>query len=390
MTKKRFLVVSDSYPPFVNSAAVLVEDFAINLNEKGYEVTVLTTKLEQQSQRGYVEKELDNFKVKRVKTYFQKSNIYILRGIFSVFATLNLIFGVLFDKKYDYVFIYSPPLLYGFVGILLKAFKGSKVALNVQDLFPQNAIDLGILNNKIAIKFFKLVEMFFYKYFDLVTFHSEGNLYESINNYGNKNNNKYVMHNWIKFNDMTEIISNQNPYIIGKSTFVYAGVVGPSQINGLLIFLDSFSKLDSNKFHLLIHGEGTSIDDLRNKVSELNINNIEIKPFISEDDYMNLLKKVDIGLVALSESVKTPVVPGKILGYMKNKLAVFAIANENNDVHKIIKSANCGISSSYSIENKLKLLSESNLKELGNNGFEFAKKNYDLDKIVSKFLKKFT
>ena len=37
MTKKRFLVVSDSYPPFVNSAAVLVEDFAINLNEKGYD-----------------------------------------------------------------------------------------------------------------------------------------------------------------------------------------------------------------------------------------------------------------------------------------------------------------------------------------------------------------
>ncbi len=386
MPKKRFLVVSDSYPPFINSASVLVEEFSMNLLRKDYDVTVLTTKLEQKNASDFKDPDIENFHVKRVKTYFQKSNIYVLRGIFSIFASVNLIIGVLFDKKYDYVFIYSPPLLYGFVGILLKFFKGSKIALNVQDLFPQNAIDLGILKNKYAIKFFKLVERFFYDTFDLVTFHSGGNLKQAQDSHGDKKRNKYVMHNWINFNEEIKNNGKTSQYVIGKSTIVYAGVVGPSQIDGLISFLVSFSELDSQKFHLLIHGEGTALDRLKKKVEDLSLHNVEIKDFIPEAEYMDLLKKVDIGLVALSKNVKTPVVPGKILGYMKNSLPVFAVANIDNDVHEIIKEAKNGVSSDHNISNKLKLFSNMDFKEMGNNGYIYAKKHYDINKIIGKFL----
>jgi hypothetical protein len=56
----------------------------------------------------------------------------------------------------DAVIVYSPPLPLSMVGIWVKKKWGAKFILNVQDLFPQNAIDLGVLKNKLAIKFFRL------------------------------------------------------------------------------------------------------------------------------------------------------------------------------------------------------------------------------------------
>ena len=73
---------------------------------------------------------------------------------------------MLFFKKFDYVFIYSPPLSLGLTGTIIKFFSGSKFIFNVQDLFPQSAIDLNILKNSFLIKLFRIIEK---KYISLRT-----------------------------------------------------------------------------------------------------------------------------------------------------------------------------------------------------------------------------
>ena len=100
----------------------------------------------------------------------------------------------------------------------------------------------------------------------------------------------------------------------------------------------------------------------------------------SPEEYETLLSKVDIGLITLSEEVKTPVVPEKLLSYMKAKLPVILVADINNDSHCIeIRDSGCGFSANHNNKNIKKLLSEidkSNLKDIGKRGYQYAYKNF--------------
>jgi glycosyltransferase involved in cell wall biosynthesis len=74
------------------------------------------------------------------------------------------------------------------------------------------------------------------------------------------------------------------------------------------------------------------------------LQNVIFHPFISQEDYSELLKEVDFGMISLSPKVKTPVIPGKILGYMAASIPIVAIINKESDGHKIIEDAKCGYS----------------------------------------------
>lgn len=81
---------------------------------------------------------------------------------------------------------------------------------------------------------------------------------------------------------------------------------------------------------------------LQEMVLKKNLNNVIFKPFIGREDYGSLLKSCDIGLVSLSAKNKTPVVPGKILGYMAAGLPVVAFLNRESDGHDVIRESGCG------------------------------------------------
>ena len=82
--------------------------------------------------------------------------------------------------------------------------------------------------------------------------------------------------------------------------------------------------------------EGSEVLNLEKYLLQNSYTNIRIYAFVPPEEYETLLSRVDMGLIALSDQVKTPV-PGKLLGYMKAQLSVILIADENNDSHELIK-----------------------------------------------------
>ena len=360
-----------------------MEDLANYLsNDLSYDVTVLTTKT---NQVGLSEQKTYPYKVIRQRFFFNKKSNYILRGIFGILGIFPMFLRVLFKKRFDIVLVYSPPIFYGLIGIFLKKIRSSKIVLNVQDLFPQNAIDLGILKNRRLILFFEKIEEYLYKNYDLVTFHSINNKNFSEDKYKGSIQKSIVAHNWIRFN-------NQKPTKIEFSKnhikFIFGGVIGPSQIGGIIDFLEGLLILNNKKVSIDIFGDGSSKDELISYLKNKNLN-VNLFDFISAHDYESKLLEYDLGLVCLSEEVKTPVVPGKLLGYMKLGLPSFAIASKGNDVHQIISDSHCGLSSvndPMEISETLKILLASDLKKFGRNGFEYAKNNFSVNKIVNKIL----
>ena len=337
-------------------------ELAQELNSRGHQVTVITTWPEynldrDEDKKSFNEIEIeDGITVIRVKTLPHHNVNYIVRGLSQLIMPLQFLLKLWRHKiKPEAVVVYSPPLPLALVGSWLQR-KGVRNLLNVQDLFPQNAIDLGILTSSMQIKFFKALERFAYRTADIVTVHSEGNRKMVNEQYPDIGSKLQLLHNWVDIDHHsvhddqcerghTDFRKKWN--IKQKYVAVFAGVMGPSQYLELILGIAERLQDQTDLLFLLV-GDGKEKERLQQIAKEKGLKNVQFEGFISRDVYPDLLSICSIGLVCLSPQNNTPVVPGKILGHMAAGLPVAAFLHTASDGHQLISESQCGISANSS------------------------------------------
>lgn len=400
------LIVTAFYPPEARSASDIMKELAVGLNNRGFNVTVITPyprynlpKTKKNVHYNSVTFE-ENVKVIRLKTLPHHKVNFIIRGISQLLMPFLFISKLLRCKigKIDTVIVYSPPLPLAIVGIFVKYWYKGRFFFNVQDIFPQNAIDLGILKNKFAIKLFKYIEKCSYRHADVISVHSKSNA--NFINYKKKNNEDkiVVLHNWIDLKPFSNITTDnffrKEIGFKNELVFLFAGVLGPSQ--GLDFLLDIANALRQNTdVCFLLAGDGMEKARLQDETKKRGLQNIVFMDYVSKEEYPKLISSVDVGLVCLSAKNKTPVVPGKILGYMAASKPVLAFLQRESDAHEVIKNAKCGYSSfsddlNGSIAICKKMIEErTKLKDMGSNGQSFVNNNYELNKCLDLMIEHF-
>ena len=349
----KILLVTDSYPPEIRSASHLMLELAEELVSRGHEVTVITTwpeyNLDQrEQQKHFNELEIEgSIKVIRVKTLPHHNVNYVVRALSQLLMPVQFLLKLRrYQVQADAVVVYSPPLPLAFVGSWLRR-KGVRNLLNVQDLFPQNAIDLGILRSKMQIRFFRALERFAYRTADIVTVHSEGNQKMLLEQNPTISSKLRILHNWVDVDhhsvSETSVDYRKQWDIKQKYVAVFAGVMGPSQYLELILGVAERMQEQADLLFLLV-GDGKEKERLQQLAKDKNLSNVRFEGFISRDTYPDLLNACDIGLVCLSPQNQTPVVPGKILGHMAAGLPVVAFLHPASDGHRLIVDAQCGIS----------------------------------------------
>ena len=175
-----------------------------------------------------------------------------------------------------------------------------------------------------------------------------------------------------------------------RFVIVSAGIIGPSQ--NIALIIDIAERIaDLKEICFLLLGNGYEANKIKSLVKKKNLKNVIINDFISESDYKLLIKETDLGLISLSTKKKTPVYPGKTLGFMASSLPIIGFLHENSDGHKLIKDSNCGYTmvpnNTEESENLLRFVydNRSDLKRLGNNGYNFCKLNFSRDVILLKY-----
>ncbi|MGA1866917.1 MAG: glycosyltransferase family 4 protein [bacterium] len=399
------LLITDSYPPEIRSASHLMQELAESLLERRHKVSIVTCfpKYNLISNRKNSFRKLtikDNITILRLKTLPHHKVNFIVRGLSQLTLPYIFLWNIkkYITQKIDVVIVYSPPLPLAIVGNKIKKLHGAEYILNVQDIFPQNAIDLGILRNKLLIKFFEILEKNSYKCADKIVVHSKGNKNFLIKKKDIPEDRVHIIHNWI---DISPYINLQRTGelrkkydIEDKFIFLFAGIIGPSQGLDLIINIAYKIKEISDICFLFI-GDGTEKEKLIKKAKCFGLNNILFKTFISKEDYPKLLKNVDIGMACLTSKNKTPVVPGKILGYMAAGIPVAAFLNRESDGHTIIKEAACGYTADSDNEAKvleiiLQIYNERNrLKQYGENGFKYISANFEKNICIDQLEKLF-
>lgn len=394
----KILLVTDSYPPEIRSASHLMLELAQELQRRGHQITVITTwpeyNLDQAvEQRKFEEFEVeDGIRVIRVKTLPHHNVNYIVRGLSQLLMPLQFLFKLWrYNIHAEAAVVYSPPLPLALVGSWLRR-SGVRSVLNIQDLFPQNAIDLGILRSNAQIKFFKALERYAYKTADIVTVHSEGNRKMLIEQQPEISSKLRLLHNWVDVEhhsaDHAAVDFKKKWGITQNNIAVFAGVMGPSQYLDLILTIAEQMQDQTDLLFLLV-GDGKEKERLQQLAAAKNLKNVRFEGFISREVYPDLLSVCSIGLVCLSPQNQTPVVPGKILGHMAAGLPVAAFLHTASDAHQMIGDAQCGVSAnSADIQGCVQVMRdlvarESEFERIGQAGKRFAIEHFSKEVCVT-------
>lgn len=403
--KKNILIITDSYPPEIRSAAQLMKDLAVGLKNRGHNVWVATSYPKYNLVESEVNtwpkiKEENGIKILRIKTLPHHKVGFIIRGIAQLL--LPYIFFQEIKKnikeKIDITIVHSPPLPLAITAYKVKKYFKAKYILNLHDIFPQNAMDLGILKNKLIIKFFERMERKVYQDSDLIVVPSD-NHKQFLRKKRNILNEKiHVIHHWVDIKPFLEL-QKTGKYrelynLKDKFIFLFGGIIGPSQ--GLDFIIKIANRVKENKdIVFLLVGDGLAKEGLMKMVKQLNLNNIIFKPFLSLAEYSELVKDCDIGIVSLTEKNTTPAVPAKLMNYMVLSFPVVAFLHKESDGLKIIQQAKCGyIMQGEDLEKAISIIKKiytekDKLKGLGNNGFQYALNNFTINVCLDKLEKLF-
>ena len=395
------LLVTDAYPPEIRSISYMMQELAEELVIRGHKVTVATCQSQYNLSVEDMEKKFDTFAVERnvgvirVKTPPHHNVSFIRRGISQLMLPHLFLKKIkkISNEKIDAVIVYSPPLPLSMLGTKIKKLYGAKYLLCVQDIFPQNAIDLGIMKNKLLIKYFERMERNAYKNADKVTSYTKSSKKFLIEKRGVPEEKVETVYNWIDTdtfeNAKTTGIFREKYSLKNKFIFLFPGVLGPSQ-NLEFIINVARRTTELQDICFLFVGDGTEKKKLQKMVEEYNLQNVRFESFVSQKEYPSLVKDMDVGLICLSCKNKTPVIPGKILGFMAGSIPIIAFLNKESDAHGIINEAQCGYSTISDDEEKAatlvrKIFSEKNrLVQYGRSGYNYVTKYFSRKACIDK------
>lgn len=254
--------------------------------------------------------------------------------------------------KFDLILYPTPPIT------ILKSIKyvkkrdHAKSYLLLKDIFPQNAVDLGLMSKTgvkgILYKYFRNKEKELYSVSDFIGCMSQANVDYVLNHNPEINPQKVeVCPNSTDPIDMSctseERIEIRKKYGIplNKTVFVYGGNLGKPQ--GIPFIIKCLHSQRNNKdVFFLIVGSGTEYGKIQAYIKTKKPTNVKLMEKMPKDDYDKMIGACDIGMIFLDHRFTIPNFPSRLLAYMQAKLPVLAVTDLNTDIGKVITEGNFG------------------------------------------------
>lgn len=389
----RILIISNYFPPEIGAASNRIFLMAKSLKSELIDVEVAcpfpnypTGKIFPNYKGFYKREKIENIVCHRLFIQPDNSSSRFKRAFSMISFALSL--WVLFFKKktkyYDQIIIQNSPLLVSFSSIILfKKLLNKTIILNVSDLWPQSAVDLGVMKKgSFFHEIFKKIEKFNYKNSNKVLGQSQYIL-DHISKYSKNSNYLY--------RNLPYDFDNKHNQIIkfDKITFVYAGLLGVAQ--GLLKLIRILDQLNLD-FEFHIYGDGKEKKEIENFL--LNNNKIKYLGSVSKEELQLILPKYHYSFVPLATDIKGAF-PSKIYELIANDIPVIYIGK--GEAKKFINKNVVGFTLSPEKIEDISILIEDilqdrlidyhtlieNCKLTSKNKLSFDKQNKELMKFIT-------
>lgn len=251
--------------------------------------------------------------------------------------------------KFDLVLYSTPPITFSRVIEFIKSRDNALSYLLLKDIFPQNAVDIGIMKeNSVVYRFFRKKEVKLYKASDFIGCMSEANVDFILkhNDFIERSKvevcpNSIKPINVVKDENEENIVKNKYGIPTKALTFLYGGNLGkPQGIEFLIQMLDS-NKNREDVFFLIV-GSGTEYTKLQNFMDENKYFNMKLYNYMSKEDFDELVKACDVGMIFLDRRFTIPNFPSRLLTYQEFSKPVIAATDPNTDIGSIIEGGEFG------------------------------------------------
>lgn len=296
----------------------------------------------------------DDYSILKVKIGNTSNVSFIEKGISTVLLETQFnkaIDKYLGDVAFDFILYSTPPItLAGVVKRMKKKCKATTY-LMLKDIFPQNAIDIGLFSKTSPIaKFFRRKEKKLYEFSDKIGCMSPANV-------------DYVLkHNPEISQEKVEMLPNAiilNPLVDRENakrgvrsqfnvpdeavTFLFGGNLGKPQ--GIPFLIDCLRAVKNRKdFFFLVCGSGSEFHLLREYKEKENPGNLCLLDFLPKQEYDQLASGCDVGLILLDHRFTIPNYPSRVLSYMENATPVICATDPNTDIGKMVEENQIGFS----------------------------------------------
>jgi len=359
----------------------------------------------------------EGISILRIKTRPVKKNTNLIeKGLATVLLEktyINAIKKVLCDVRFDLVLYHTPPVTFEKVVRFVKRRDGASSYLLLKDIFPQNAVDLGMMSKKgikgIVYRYFRKKERNLYAVSDYIGCMSPANVSFIVNNNPDYPPEKVeVAPNSVELKklDYDEAQTRAERFYIRKKyglptdlpIIIYGGNLGkPQGIDYLIKCLDA-NKLRKDCLFLIV-GNGSEFFKLQSWINEAGLYakndtlSVKLMKSIPKEDYDALVRSCDVGMIFLDHNFTIPNYPSRLLSYLQSKIPVICATDTNTDIGSIAEDNGygywCESVNPADFTMMVDKMLQSDMHAMGQLGYDFLCKNYLAENTYNAIFKHF-
>ena len=335
----RIALISPHYPPLRTSAAVQMRDLARELARQGHQPTVLVPG--ENLSAAWRFEDHEGVGVLWLAAPLTRDLGYVRRTFNEMRLSLSMWRSLrkspLSGVRWDGVVWYSPPIFFGPLVWALKRSSRCETYLILRDIFPEWAIDLGLLSKGPAYWFFKAVAAFQYAVASTIGVQTESNRAFVPDWTIKRGQHVEVLRNWLApMPNVGSSIVLCDTILAGRKIFAYVGNMGVAQ--GAGVFIDLAERLAARRdLGFLFVGRGTDVPRLKAEAASRAPTNTLFHNEVDPSEMPGLLAQCHAGLLSLDPRHSTHNIPGKFLTYLQAGLPVLARVNSGTDLAGLVE-----------------------------------------------------
>ncbi len=349
----KLAVLCPHFAPDTAPTGEVITRIVLELAELGHElhvVTALPWYLHHRVERGWQGKAVrvertEWGSITRVNPFpTDKRSIARRASAFIGFSALSGMCG-LRGGRVDGVLAMSPPLTLGATGWGVHVARRGPLVFNVQDVFPDAAIELGAVTNTHLIRVARGLEKASYRAADAITVLSEDMRLNVVGKLGAARESKVrIIPNFVDAEviaPVDRLTAYRAELGIGDELVVmYAGNVGLSQSLDLLIAA-ARELVDDPNVVFVVNGGGSNLDVI--KASARNLPNVRFCPYQPRARIAEVLGTADVHLVPLRAGLARSSVPSKMYSILAAGRPILASVDSGTEVERVVRQAEAGL-----------------------------------------------
>ncbi|MCL4517077.1 MAG: glycosyltransferase family 4 protein [Firmicutes bacterium] len=399
----RVIILSSLFYPEIAANAKRMTDLAEALASRGHEVAVVAAPLHRQ--RGAFPaispgapggREVDDHGIKIVRTFmYEPAKKTFFRRLLGVLSfALSSPFGALrLRGRYDLLVTISPSMFSGVSASIVSGLRRIPFIFDVQDIYPETAVQLGVLKNKTLIRMARWLERFIYQAAAKIVVISQGFRADITQQKGISADKVAVIPNWADteiFRPMRGDGFKRAHGLQGKFVVMFAGNIGLAQrLRTVIEAARTLRKYTDIQF--VLAGEGVEKERLVQLSGAYNLKNVTFLPGRPHVEMPALLAAADVCLVHLHKNPLGKItIPCKTYEYMAaGKPILMGASGEGKN---LVEEAQCGLA--FEPENPERLVeallqlyeNRGDLARLGENGRRYVAEKFSKGKVTADYI----